>query len=149
MKFKLALGSAEYGLCVFILLGLLSPLWIWTDLYLWIPFAAAVPLLFLHCRVAKQGAIQAGLTASLPGLVLPCLVYGMAHFMWQAVLQARAEGGLFCIMTLGDPYEASTLFHLIAIPSAFILGAGLLSGALGHFFPAKELMRLKELKASA
>ena len=147
MKFKLALGSAEYGLGVFFLLGLLTPLWIWTDLSLWIPFAAAVPLLFLHCRIAKQGAFQAGLTASLPSLILPCLVYGMAHWMWQVVLQARAEGELCDVMTLGDPYAASTIFHLIVIPSAFIFGAGLLAGALGHFFPSKELKRLKESMA--
>ena len=128
MKFRQAIDSLLYGFAVFFLLAAALPLW--GDISMWIPFAAAVPLLYLHCRKAEYGPVCAGLIASLPGLFFPCYAYCLACFMWRSVLEARAEGGLYMIMTLGDPYAASTILRLLVMPSALVLGAGLLAGAM-------------------
>ena len=99
MTSKQTMASLNYGLGVFFLLSVMFPLW--CDFGLWIPFVLAVPLLYLHCGNARYNRFCAGLLASLPGLIFPLFVYGIACFAWQAVLQARAEGGLYCVMTCG------------------------------------------------
>jgi hypothetical protein len=129
-----------YGLAAAVAVVMLMGYW-WP--HFWVPFVIMTVLTYIVCRLIGRRPLLVGFVAALPGLFIPAYLWWLVLFMWQGVVEARAEGGLYTIMTLGDPHSVKTIALFLVLPSVLVFTSGLSAGAL-----ARVLNRIERMKSS-
>jgi hypothetical protein len=132
MKIKPSLIVFPFLCGVVVTIAVSHLLWVWWP-HFWIPFVGMTVLFYCICRGAREHPIIVGLSACLPCLLIPAQLWYLVLVSWAPVARARASGGLYTILTLGDPHKISTIALFLVLPITLVLVSGLSAGLLARW----------------
>ncbi|MCX6995781.1 MAG: hypothetical protein NTV49_01530, partial [Kiritimatiellaeota bacterium] len=110
------------------------------------PFVVATTLFYIVCRCVGTNPIRIGFVACSPGLFIPVIAWWLVRLSWEPVVEAKEAGGLYTIMSMGDPHSLSTIALFLVFPTALVLVSGLFAGAVAGFVMRRQMkMRISQI----